>query len=161
APTLFRSHLVETKLAPARLGGLDIVRRRPDGRRVACAAEFGIGVVVEVDGRVDQHPVPLAGPIERRIAVAFAGRWIEAQAEGRRYDDDVVLAGIDPIGDRPIDGRVVVNIDVIVDHSDVLVTHVRGGAAPNRVGGLLGLSAIGLLHADEQVGARTNGRAPY
>src|SRR5262249_53770946 len=90
APTLFRIHLVETKLAPARLRSLDIVRRGPDGRRVACAAEFGIGVVVEVDGRVDQHPVPLPGPIERRVAVAFAGRWIETQAKGRWHDDNVV-----------------------------------------------------------------------
>jgi hypothetical protein len=37
------------------------------------AAELGIGVVVEVHGGVDRHPVALAGAAQSRVAVALAG----------------------------------------------------------------------------------------
>src|SRR4029078_6286083 len=58
------------------------------------------------------------------------------------------------------DRGVVVHVDIVVDHDDVLVAHMRGGRAPDRVGDLLGLSAIGLLDRYEQVGSRTYRRTP-
>src|SRR5437764_318844 len=52
--------LAEAELAPARIGLLDVGVVRPDRRREACAAVVRVGIVVEVHGGVDQHPVPLA-----------------------------------------------------------------------------------------------------
>ena len=110
-----------------RLHGVDVgLWSRPGLGREARAVEIRIGVVVEVHGGVDQHAVPLAGAEQRRIAVALAGRGIEAEPEGRRHDDDVVLAGVHAVSDRPVDRAVVVDVDVVVHHGDVLVAHVRG-----------------------------------
>src|SRR5262245_44520 len=118
--------LAEAELAPPGIRLIDVVLLRPYGRREAGAAEVGIGVVVQIHGGVDQHPVPFAGTEQRGVAVALAHRWIEAKPEGRRHDDDVVLPGIDAVRDRPVDRGVVVDVDVVVDHCDVLVAHVRG-----------------------------------
>ena len=52
-------------------------------------------------------------------------KGIEAGAERRRHDDDVVLASVHAVGNRPVHCRVVVNVDVIVDHGDVFVTYMR------------------------------------
>src|SRR6266581_2031634 len=90
--------LVEAKLAPALARSLLVFFRWPCGGRIAGAAELGIGIVVEVDGGIDQHAVPLASAEQRRIAVALAGRGIEPQPKGCRHDDDVVLACVDAIG---------------------------------------------------------------
>src|SRR4029079_14316327 len=113
--------ILESQFAPARHGGVDVFLLRPDLGREARAAELGIGVVVEVHGGVDQHAVPLAGAEQRRIAVALAGRGIEAGAERRWHDDDVVLAGVDAMRDCPIDRGAAAAADVVVDHGDVLV----------------------------------------
>src|SRR5262245_38697103 len=95
--------LVEAKLTPALARGLDILLLGPDCRRKARAAKFRVGVVIEVHGGVDQHPIPFAGTEQSRVAVALARRWVDSEAERRRHDDDVVLTGIDAIGNRPID----------------------------------------------------------
>src|SRR5207248_4811599 len=105
-------------------------------------------------------PIPFAGAVERGVAVALAGRGIKPQTESRRHDDDVILAGIDAISDRPVDGGIVVNIDVIVDHDDVLIADVTGRAAPQRVGHLLGLAAIALLDLHQNIDAGLHRRTP-
>src|SRR5262245_65378353 len=87
--------LAEAELAPAGIRLLDVALLRPHGWRETGAAEVGVGVVVQVHGRVDQHPVPFAGAEQRGVAVALAHRRLEAEAEGRRHDDDVVLTGSD------------------------------------------------------------------
>src|SRR5215470_16736903 len=94
--------LPQSKLAPARVSPVDVVLVRPDRRRKAGAAELRIGIVVEVHGGIDQHPVPFAGAEQLGIAVTPAGRGVESGAEGRRHDHDVVLAGIDAMRDRPV-----------------------------------------------------------
>src|SRR4029077_10129340 len=88
-------------------------------------------------------------------------RWVQTQSKGRRHDDDVILAGIDAIGDRPVDGAVVVNIDVVVDHGDVLVADVAGRTAPQRVGDLFGLAAIALFDLHQDVDAGLDRRTPH
>src|SRR5207237_1062754 len=89
---LNRLRFVQPELGPARHGGVDVLLLRPDLRWEARAAELGVGVVIEIHRGVDQHAVPLAGAEQRRVAVALAGGGIEAGAERRRHDDDVVLA---------------------------------------------------------------------
>src|SRR2546425_6166401 len=88
-------------------------------------------------------------------------RGIYPHAEGRGHDDDVVLACIDPVGDRPVHRRIIVDVDVVVDYGDVLVAHVRRRRAPDRVGRLLGLVAIALLHLDQEIDAGMHRRAPH
>src|SRR5512142_580617 len=83
--------LLQPELGEAGVGGVDVLLVGARRRREARAVEILVRVVVEVHGGVDQHPVPLAGAEQRRSAVALAGRGIEAEAEGRRHDDDVVL----------------------------------------------------------------------
>ena len=39
-------------------------------------------------------------------------------------EDDVVLGGIDAIGEGPVDGGVIVDVDIVVDHRDVLVAQM-------------------------------------
>ena len=153
--------LIEAQFAPARLHRIEIFLRRPHRRREARAAEIGIGVVVEIEGGVDQHAIPFAGAELRDVAVAPPGRRIEPGAKGRRHDDDIVLAGIDAIGDRPIDRRVIVNVDIVVDHGDVLVAHMRGRRAPQRVGDLLGLAAIALFDLHHRIDAGLHRRTPH
>src|SRR6202035_2485452 len=87
--------LLQPQLPPPLHHRIDILLLRPHRRREARAAEIGVRVVVEIDGGVDQHAVPFAGAELRDVAVALAHRGIEAGAEGRGHDDDVVLAGID------------------------------------------------------------------
>src|SRR4029453_11994544 len=89
--------LVEAKLAPALARGLLVFLRRPRRWRISGPAKVRIRIVVEVDGGIDQHTVPLARAEQRGIAVALAGRGIKAKPESRRQDPDCVLAGIDSV----------------------------------------------------------------
>src|SRR5689334_18424127 len=93
--TLTAVRFFQPELVPPRRRGVDVGLIRPNLGREARTIQLGVGVVIEIHRGVDQHPVPLAGAEKRRVAVALAGRGIEARAEGRRHDDDGVLAGID------------------------------------------------------------------
>src|SRR5437879_1563089 len=73
--------LIQPELGPARHRGVDVLLLGPDLRREARAAEFGVGVIVEIHRGVGQHAIPLAGAEQRRVAVALTRRWIEAGAE--------------------------------------------------------------------------------
>src|SRR6266705_1899709 len=92
---LLPPRFVEAEFAPARFDCVDIFRRRPDQRRKPRAVEFGIGIVIEIHGGIDQHAIPFAGAEQRGVASALARRWSEPQPECGGHDDDGVLAGID------------------------------------------------------------------
>src|SRR5262249_53410905 len=124
--------LAAPELAPARIGSVDVSLVPPDRRRGGGAAPLWVPVGIAIDGGVDQHAIPLSGAEQVGIAVAPARRRIKAGAEGRRHDHDVVLAGIDPVRDGPVDRGIIVDVDVVVDDGDMLVAHMRGRRAPQR-----------------------------
>ena len=51
------------------------------------------------------------------------------------------------------------DVDILIDHGDVLVAHMGRGISPQGGGDLLGLAAIGLLYLDEYVDARLDRHA--
>src|SRR5580693_2662627 len=74
--------LIQPQLPPPLHHRVDVLLLRPHRRREAGAAEIGVRVVIEIDGGVDQHAVPLAGAELRDVAVALAHRRIEPGADG-------------------------------------------------------------------------------
>src|SRR4029077_21245920 len=108
------SFALEAVLVPAALDALPVLRGRPHRRRIAVAVVVRLRLEVEIDGGVDQHPAPLAGAVEVGVAALEPGRRIERGAEGAGEEHDVVLGSIDAIRERPVDGAVVVDVDVVV-----------------------------------------------
>src|SRR5687767_3498240 len=66
----------KAELGPAGVGRLFVLAGGPDGGRITLPAEVGIGIVIEVDGGIDQHAVPFAGAEHRDVAVALARRGV-------------------------------------------------------------------------------------
>src|SRR5262249_24986427 len=76
---------LQPELAPPPRYRGDIRFARPDLWREPRAPKIRVRVVVEIHGGVDQHPVPLAGTEQCRIAVTAASRGVKPGPEGRRH----------------------------------------------------------------------------
>src|SRR5207247_9048459 len=99
--------------------------RRPHGRREALAAPLGAALELPRARRVDQDAVPQTRAEAAHVAVVERRAGIDGRAEDAWEHHDAVLAGVDAVGEGPVDLLVRGRDDVLLDHRHVLVAALR------------------------------------
>src|SRR5215510_13893983 len=100
---IFTSEVSEPELFPARAHPRLVLGRRAHRGREALAAPLGAPLELPGAGRIDQHAIPEPGAEPRNVAVLHRRARIDGRAEDAGEDHDAVLAGVDPVGERPVD----------------------------------------------------------
>ena len=107
-----------------------------------------LGLQLPVDRRIDQHPRPLSMAVLHRVSLVHGHAGVQHRAGGSGEERDVTHAGIDAIGERPLNRFPVEDIDVFIDDNEMLGGVVAQVRAPEGVGHLLGMAAVTFADLD-------------
>src|SRR5438132_13068753 len=95
-------------------------RDRRAQRRIAAAAVLLLWLELPVDGGVDQDAGPLTVAVLYGISLLRGHARIEHGARRSRKHRDIAEAGVEPVTERPLDRFPIVNVDIVVDHDQML-----------------------------------------
>src|SRR5262249_3903674 len=136
------SQVAEAVLVPPLAHARLVLGRRAYGRRKALVPPFGASIELPRAGGIDQDAVPQARAEAAHVAVVVWGAGVDRGAEDPGEDHDAILAGVDAMGEGPVDLLIGRRVDVLFHHGHVLVAVLRGAVPPERSGDLLGLSLV-------------------
>src|SRR5262245_62596633 len=85
-----------------------------------------------------------------RIPLLGRNAWVEHRARGPGEGRDVTEPGVHSIAERPLDRFPIMNIDVVIDHDEMLASVIGEMASPQSSRNLLGVTAMAFADLDAQ-----------
>src|SRR5262245_52968056 len=85
-----------------------------------------------------------------RIPLLGRHAWIEHRARSYREGRDVTEPGVHPIAERPLDRLPIMDIDVVIDHDEMLARVIGEMASPQSRRNLLRVTTMAFANLDAQ-----------